>query len=203
MKSAEPLSTPCRILLIRHATSAGNGSFQGQRDSALTASGLRELRELAKKCADYPVRAVYSSDLQRARQTAEALGRKFRLQVEVRADLREMHFGEWQGLAWNQIARQYPKLAASWMERFPHQPIPGAEPIRKFRRRIAGAMREIVALHRGQCAVVVSHAGVIRFTIANALGMPAKNSFRLAQDPRALNVIDYFDKSAVVRCINA
>ena len=51
-------------------------------------------------------------------------------------------------------------------------------------------------------ALVVTHAGVIRVTLAKVLGLPQRNLFRLAQDPGALNVIDYFDEGAVVRCIN-
>jgi broad specificity phosphatase PhoE len=145
---------------------------------------------------------VYSSDLRRACQTAEAVVRNFGLEVEVRPELREMHFGQWEGLSWNQIATRFPKLAALWIERFPRQAIPGAEPLSQFRKRIAAAVREIVAPNRGQCALVVTHAGVIRFTLGKVLGLPAPHLFRLAQDPCAVNVIDYLEEGVVVRCIN-
>src|SRR5208283_740327 len=130
-------ATTCRLLLVRHATAEGNGRFQGHRDVSLTSAGRRELRLLCEKCSRYPVRAVYSSDLRRARQTAEAVARKFGLEVDVRPELREMHFGQWEGLSWNQIARRFPKLAALWIERFPRQPLPGGEPLSQFRKRIA------------------------------------------------------------------
>ena len=163
---------------------------------------MRELRLLCEKCSRYPVRAVYSSDLRRARQTADAIARKFGLEVQVRPELREMHFGQWEGLSWNRIARRFPKLAALWIERFPHQTIPGSEPLSQFKKRIAAGIREIVAENRGQCALVVTHAGVIRFTLGKALGLPARNLFRLAQDSCAVNVIDFLEKGAVVRYIN-
>jgi alpha-ribazole phosphatase len=194
--------TACRILLVRHATAEGNGRFQGQRDTALTESGWKELRLLCEKCSRYPVRAVYSSDLRRARQTANAVARKFGLKVNVRPELREMHFGKWEGLSWHQIARRFPKLAALWLERFPLQSIPGGEPLSEFKKRIAAGMRAIVAAHRGQCAIIVTHAGVIRFTLGKALGLPARNVFRLAQDSGAINVIDFLETGAIVRCIN-
>jgi len=145
---------------------------------------------------------VYSSDLRRARQTADAVGRKFGLEVQVRPELREMHFGQWEGLSWNQIARRFPRLPSLWMERFPHQAIPGAEPLSQFKKRIAAGVRTIVAANRGQCAVVVTHAGVIRFTLGRTLGLPARNLFRLAQDSCAVNVIDYLENGAVVQRIN-
>ena len=195
-------ATACRLLLVRHATAAGQGRFVGQSDVTLTGVGRRELRALGKKCSRFPVRAIYSSDLRRARQTATALARNFRLKVEVRPDLREMHFGRWEGLSWDQISRRFPRLAARWVQRFPRLTIPGAEPLGCFRRRIAAGLRAIVAENRGQCAVVVTHAGVIRFILARALGVPARNMFRLAQDSCAVNVIDFLDSGVVVRCIN-
>jgi phosphoserine phosphatase len=195
-------ATTCRLLLVRHATAEGNGRFQGHRDVSLTSSGRRELGLLCEKCSRFPVRAVYSSDLRRARQTAEAVARNLGLEVDVRPDLREMHFGQWERLSWNQIARRFPRLAASWMERFPRQAIPGAEPFGQFKKRIAAGVGKIVAANRGQCALIVTHAGVIRFTLGKILGLPARNLFRLAQDSCAINVIDYLEDGAVVRCIN-
>ncbi|MGA2985092.1 MAG: histidine phosphatase family protein [Terriglobia bacterium] len=195
-------ATTCRLLLVRHATAEGNGRFQGQRDVSLTSAGRRELRLLGEKCSQHPIRAVYSSDLRRARQTANAVAGKIGLRVEVRPELREMHFGEWEGLSWNQIARRFPRLASLWMERFPHQAIPGAEPLSQFKKRIAAGVREVVAANRGQCALIVTHAGVIRFTLGKVLGLPARNLFRLAQDSCALNIIDYLESGAIVRCIN-
>jgi alpha-ribazole phosphatase len=195
-------ATTCRLLLVRHATAKGSERFQGHRDASLTSAGRRELRLLCEKCSPYPVRAVYSSDLRRARQTADAVARNFGLEVEVRPELREMHFGQWEGLSWNQITRSFPRLAALWVERFPHQTVPGGEPLRQFRKRIAAGVREIVAANQGQCAVVVTHAGVIRFTLGEALGLPAPNVFRLAQDSCTINVIDYLDDGAVVQCVN-
>ena len=195
-------ATTCRLLLVRHATAEGNGRFQGQRDVSLTSAGRRELWFLCEKCSQHPVQAVYSSDLRRARQTADAVAGKIGLEVEVRPELREMQFGQWEGLSWNQIARRFPRLPSLWMERFPHQAIPGAEPLSQFKKRIAAGVREIVAANRGQCALIVTHAGVIRFTLGKVLGLPARNLFRLAQDSCALNIIDYLESGAIVRCIN-
>ena len=195
-------ATTCRLLLVRHATAEGKGRFQGQRDVSLTRAGRQELQLLCEKCSQHPVRAVYSSDLRRARETAVAVARKFGLEVEVRPELREMHFGQWEGLSWNQIARRFPRLASLWIAQFPRHAIPGAEPLSQFKKRIAAGVREIVAANRGQCALVVTHAGVIRFTLGKVLGLPASHLFRLAQDSCAVNVIDFLEKGAVVRCIN-
>jgi len=202
LRNSQAVAAPCRILLVRHATAEGHGRFQGQRDVSLSSARRRELSRLCEKCSHYPIRAVYASDLRRARETAEAVARNFGLEVEVRPELREMQFGQWEGLSWEQIARRHPRLAKLWVKRFPNQAIPGGEPIGQFRRRIAAGIRKIVAANRGQCALIVTHAGVIRFVLAKVLGLPARNLFRLAQDSCALNLIDYFEDGAIVQCIN-
>ena len=137
LRNSQAVAAPCRILLVRHATAEGHGRFQGQRDVSLSSARRRELSRLCEKCSHYPIRAVYASDLRRARETAEAVARKFGLEVQARPELREMHFGQWEGLTWNQISRRHPRLASLWIKRFPRQAIPGGEPLGQFRKRIA------------------------------------------------------------------
>jgi broad specificity phosphatase PhoE len=192
----------CRLVLVRHAIAEGEGRFQGQRDVSLTLEGRRQLRELVRKLSRYPIRAVYSSDLRRARATAEAAAREAGVKLEMRRGLREMHFGCWQGMSWKQIAGRYPRLAVLWMKHFPRQPIPGAERFGEFVRRVRREMRDLVAANQGRCVLVVTHAGVIRVVLAHALGMRVRNLFRVALSPCAVNVIDYFRDCVLVWCVN-
>jgi broad specificity phosphatase PhoE len=187
---------------MRHAAVAEAGSFLGQRDVALSAVGRRQLRSLGPRLSKYEIQAIYSSDLQRARSTAVAAAQRLGLDVEIRKGLREMRFGNWEGLSWRQIVRRFPGLARRWQQRFPHQVVPGAERFEQFSRRVRRVLRDIVSRNIGRCVLVVSHAGVIRAALASALGIPARNAFRLAQDSCAVNVVEYFDKGAMVRCIN-
>lgn len=193
----------CRVVLVRHAAVAEASSFLGQRDVALSPVGRRQLRNLGAKLSKYGIQAIYSSDLQRARSTAVAAARKLGLDVEIRKGLREMHFGSWEGLSWRQIVRRFPGLARRWQQRFPYQVVAGAERFEQFSRRVRRVLRDIVSRNIGRCVLVVTHAGVIRAALASALGIPARNAFRLAQDSCAVNVVEYFDKGAMVRCINA
>jgi len=192
----------CRVVLVRHAAVAEAGSFLGQRDVALSPVGRRQLRSLGAKLSKYGIQAIYSSDLQRARSTAVAAARKLGLDVEIRKGLREMHFGSWEGLSWRQIVRRFPGLARQWQQRFPYQVVAGAERFEQFSRRVKRVLRDIVSRNIGRCVLVVTHTGVIRAALASALGIPARNAFRLAQDSCAVNVVEYFDKGAMVRCIN-
>ena len=192
----------CRLVLVRHAIAEGGGRFQGQRDVPLTAEGRRQLSELVRKLSRYPIRAVYSSDLRRARATAEAAAGELGAKIEMRSGLREMHFGCWQGMSWRQIARRYPRLSALWIKRFPQQQIPGAERFDQFVRRVRREIRNLIAVNQGLCVLAVTHAGVIRVALARALGMHVRNLFRLALDPCTVNVIDYFEDGALVRGVN-
>ena len=137
---------------MRHAVAEGNGRFHGHTDVALAPEARQQLRALVRKVPTYPVRAVYSSDLQRAHVTAKAVARRFDREVVVRPSLREMHFGCWEGLSWRQIARRFPRLSRAWVTLFPHQPIPGAERFRAFKKRVTRPQTVLVSIEDSQVA---------------------------------------------------
>lgn len=186
---------------MRHAV-AEEGRFIGQLDVPLTREGRRQLRGLGQKMSRYRVDAIYSSDLQRARITAESVARARKMTVGVRPGLREMHFGRWQGLSWAEVEEQFPNLARRWVANFPRGTIPGAENFSDFRRRVHRERAHLVKEHRGECVLVVTHAGVIRCLLARALGLHSRHLFRMAQDHCGLTVIDYLENGNEVRCIN-
>src|SRR6516165_8162935 len=193
----------CTLVLVRHAASKGAGTFVGQKDEPLSEAGHRQLQELARKLSGFRFHALFASDLRRALETARRAARRQNLQIQIRPGLREMHFGRWQGLSWEQIRKHEPGATNLWMRSFPSQPIPGAEAFPAFKTRVRSELKAIVDANRGRCVLVVTHAGVIRVALADALGMKDKNIFRLAQDPCALNVVEHFADGVTVRCVNA
>lgn len=192
----------CRLLLVRHPMADGHGRFQGQRDVPLTAEGRRQLPGLLRKLSHYSIDAVYSSDLARTLTTAEVAARKLGIQCESRRGLREMAFGCWQGMSWEQIEKRYPRLAARWMKEFPRYRIPRAERFDEFVKRVTKELRAIVSANRGKCALVVTHAGVIRVAVARALGIQLRHLFRIGVDSCRVSVIDYFERDVLVWCVN-
>lgn len=193
----------CTMVLVRHAASRGAGTFVGQKDVPLSRKGRRQLNELTRKLSKFRFHAVFASDLRRAIATARPIAQRRRLELQIRPGLREMHFGRWQGLSWEQIRRRDPRAADRWLKRFASQPIPGAEQFRQFKRRVEGEFRTIFDANRGRCVLVVTHAGVIRVVLAHALGVKDQNIFRLAQDPGALNIVEHHADGITVRCVNA
>lgn len=200
-ESFEP-SPACRLVWVRHATPDGDGLFLEQSDAPLSAAGRRQLPRLVERISHYRAQAIYSSDLERARATAAAISRRLEVEAKVVPGLREIHFGQWQGLSWVEITKRFPRAARRWLDDFPRQRIPSGEDFAEFKRRVRRELRKIVAAHPGGCAIVIAHAGVIRTALASALGVPDRCLFRIVQDCGRVNVIDYFPEGAIVRCVN-
>jgi broad specificity phosphatase PhoE len=193
----------CRVVLVRHAAAEGQGRFLGQQDALLSPVGRKQLPALVRKLRPYSVDAIYCSDLARARATAMALARRRAVSVALRPRLREMGFGRWEGLAWDDVAEQFPRLARQWLAGRSRPRIPGGESFTPFRARVTRELTRIVAANHGGSVVVVTHAGVIRVAIGEALGLDDRHLFRIAQSPCSVSVLDYFESGVIVRCINA
>jgi broad specificity phosphatase PhoE len=193
----------CTLVLVRHAASRGAGKFVGQLDEPLSLEGRRQLKELARKLSRFRFHAIFASDLSRAIATASPAAQRQNLEIQIRPGLREMHFGRWQGLSWEQIQKRNPRAANRWLKQFASVVIPDAEQFPRFKRRVKAELRAIVDANQGRCVLVVTHAGVIRVVLAGALGMKDETIFRLAVDPCGISVLDNFAGSLTVRCVNA
>jgi probable phosphoglycerate mutase len=170
--------TETRILLIRHGETAWNAErrLQGHLDIALNAEGERQAALLANALAGERIDGVISSDLLRARQTAEALARVQGLPVQVDRQLRERCYGGFEGLLYDEIARRFPREFAAWQARDVDAVLPlGAnhgETFRQFHSRATSAMLRWARVHPGQTLALVAHGGVLECAYRTALDMP-------------------------------
>lgn len=192
----------CRVVLVRHAAAEGQDRFLGQQDAPLSAAGRKQLPALIRKLRPHVVDAIYSSDLGRTQATAAAIRRRG-VPVEVCPRLREMGFGRWEGLSWDEVAEGFPRVAKQWLSGRSRPRVPGGESFTRFRARVTRELARIIAANPGRSIVVVTHAGVIRVAVGAALGLDDRHLFRIAQSPCAVNVIDYFKGGVIVQCINA
>jgi broad specificity phosphatase PhoE len=117
-------------------------------------------------------------------------------------DFREIDFGDFEGMAYDEIAARYPDLYRQWMEASTTVQFPGGESFATMRLRVLRAFDALSAAHAGETAVVVSHGGAIRAIVARTLGMAGEDIFHLAQDHGAINRIDLVDGFAVVSLLN-
>jgi broad specificity phosphatase PhoE len=146
------------LLLVRHGETDWNadGRLQGHTDRPLSDYGRRQARQLADELAEEELEAIYASDLARARETAEIVGRQLGLPVVLDPDLREKNWGTWEGLT--AVERDRVEFVGESTEA--HQ------------ERILNALRRISERHPGDGRVlVVTHGGSMRRVQTEALGM--------------------------------
>ena len=178
------LNEATRIVAVRHGQTAWNADarIQGHTDIPLDETGHEQARRLARALAHEPLQAVYSSDLQRARQTAAPLLADTGLPLRVDAGLRERGFGEFEGMSFTQIEARWPEQAAAWRRRDPDFGARGGEVLRDFRTRIVATIERLAAAHRGEQILLVTHGGVLDllYREATRLALDAPRTWELA-----------------------
>jgi broad specificity phosphatase PhoE len=159
------------ILLARHGESDWNRDerWQGHADRPLTELGRKQAQGLADRLASIELDAVYSSDLQRARETAEIVARARGLDVEESAALREVDVGSWSGLTRAEAQQRFPDAFLRWLAG--EEGWDDGETYEQLGDRVLGAVREIAAAHPGERVLVLAHGGSIRAIHAAALGV--------------------------------
>jgi broad specificity phosphatase PhoE len=107
---------------------------------------------------------VYTSDLRRAHATGLAIAEAFDADCHVRSALREINFGQWEGMTWQEIERRDHNYAHRWIAEYPHLPAPDGESFHNFERRVLAAVKflSLEAEAANCCIAVVTHAGVLR-----------------------------------------
>jgi alpha-ribazole phosphatase/probable phosphoglycerate mutase len=166
------------LLFIRHAETDMAGKFCGHSDPPVNARGQRQIAELVNKIGVEPISAVYTSDLQRAITTAEALAKPLAKDPIIRLGLREIAFGEWEGLAWKEIEDRDPAYAAKWMENYPNHSAPQGESFDAFQSRVLAEINNVLSCSQddGQVAVV-THAGVMRIVLQDLCGLDERDAW--------------------------
>jgi broad specificity phosphatase PhoE len=175
--------SPKSVLLARHGETDDNRQplrFQGWRDTPLNDTGRRQAAELAERVAGLGVRALWSSDLIRARETAEIVGAGLGLEVRLDARLREANRGLWEGRLFDDVAREEPERFAAWMQAGDQWRFPGGESLQEQQDRVAACVEEVRAT--GELpALVVCHGGSIRVMLCRSdpRGLAAFHEFKV------------------------
>jgi broad specificity phosphatase PhoE len=164
------------LLLVRHGETDWNrdGRFQGHADTPLNAAGREQALVLARELADKRIAIAYTSDLQRARETAEIVAGHLGVELVALPELREIDVGEWQGLSWPEIEERYPDGATQWHEN--GQGWKSGESYLELGRRVVEALRRIAAAHPTERVLIVGHGGMIRATRAFIEGVSVAES---------------------------
>jgi 2,3-bisphosphoglycerate-dependent phosphoglycerate mutase len=172
-----------RVLAIRHGETAWNLAtrIQGQLDIALNDTGHWQARRLALAVADAGLSALYASDLQRARKTAQAVAAQCGLAVVADAGLRERSFGIFEGRTYAEIEQHWPVLAQRWRRRDPDFGPDGGEALAAFYARSVACATRLAARHPGETIALVAHGGVMDclYRAATRVSLQAPRTWQL------------------------
>lgn len=200
-----------KVVLARHTETIWNEQLRyiGRTDLDLSELGRSHAALMAEYLREQPLAAVFSSNMARATQTAEmiAVGRKAEIIIEP--GLREIDFGNWEGLTFAEIGSAYPTLADSWIEDPYSVQIPGGESMGAFTSRVRNAWvttRRLI-LENGSPSehgrtVVVTHAGCIKVILGEIMGLSDRKVWGIHQEKGALNHIELSGTSARIIEIN-
>jgi len=193
-----------RLYLIRHGEveGAAAGRLLGRTDVPLSKRGVEQAHQLAEELSAARLAAVYSSDLLRARTTAEIIAERTNLKPEASSVWREIDMGGWEGRTMASAHDEAPELVGQLFDDPASFEYPEGESFATFTARVQNALDQLLATHdRGEIALV-AHGGVCRAIIGGGLEMPAKYWLRLAQDYGCLNVIEWYNHNPTVRLLN-
>ena len=190
------------ILIARHGQSDWNleKRWQGFADRPLTAKGCEQAEALAQRLAHIELDAIYSSDLQRARETAAVVARSQGLEVQQVPDLREVDVGSWSGLTRPEAEERFPEGFARWKLGYPGWK--DGETYEAMTDRVLGAVTRIASEHDRGRVLIVSHGGPIRAMHAAALGLDVHAYRRLRPvEPNArLSAVCFVDGRLTELC---
>lgn len=163
-----------RICIIRHGETDWNVEkrIQGQTDIPLNETGHAQVLAMAYNASHHPLHAIYSSDLLRASATAQAIADRVGLEVKQIPQLRERHYGIFQGITASEGAERYPAAHACYKARDLDYDFEAGESMKAFAARVTAAIEWMVRRHEGQTIVAVSHAGLLDIVYRKATGRP-------------------------------
>ena len=179
-----------RVVLVRHGQTEWNDGarFQGHMDSALTRAGVLQAESLGRRLAGEKIAALYSSDLGRARHTAELIAAGTKLSIVQDARLRERGLGVFAGLTRADIAVQYPEETRRYFSRDPEYAMPKGESLLGRFKLGLECLDEIAGKHRGSTVVAVTHGGMVHGMFRHVTGVPFDAPRRFAIRNAAYNV---------------
>lgn len=180
-----------RLIIIRHGKTYWNNErrYQGHVNIELSPEGIAQAKELQKRLASSKIDAIYSSDSSRAFRTAEIIAEPHGLKVIPTLGLKEINFGVWEGLTYDEILRDYPEELKIWQESPQDLRIKNGETFTFIRDRAVTAVKEILQEYPGGTVAFVSHGGTIAALICGLLEQPLSMMWKYRQNNTAVNIL--------------
>lgn len=183
-----------KMIFVRHGQSEANLArvFAGHTDTVLTERGKLQAERTAQFLAEYPIEAIYASDLTRAMQTAIPTAKSKGLSIVPREELREIYAGQWENLSYDTLMSDFTKGYDTWRNDCGRAHPEGGESVVELSERIYKEVDRIARENTGKCVAIFSHATPIRLLRARWEGYPPEELSKVAFCSNAsVSVVDY------------
>ncbi|MGK8804469.1 histidine phosphatase family protein [Acinetobacter seifertii] len=186
-----------RIDLLRHGESQYSHTLRGHLDDELTAKGWQQMQSTIEQVTDQTWDVIVSSSLKRCACFAEQLAKTADLPLLLNSDLKEMYFGEWEGVSTQQIYETSPELLTNFWQKPSQYCPPQAETLRQFQTRILKGFQDLLLEMRKQNwqrALVVTHGGVIKLLSCLARQQPLDDLLKMQAELGKLYSFEFFEE---------
>ena len=196
--------TRMRLILVRHGKTDWNetGRCQGVSDVPLNRGGVEQAEKVAFSLKDERIDRIYSSDLVRAKTTAEKIAAYHSIDVSIRDDLREMDQGIFEGLDFSYIREKHSDVLEHWREDPETLQLPGGESLKGVQQRAIDAIADLKSRFGSQSVVVVSHNMVIGTLFCSFTGSSLKKLRDYIVDEASKSVVEVYDDRFVIISFN-
>ena len=193
-----------RLFVIRHGETAWTRErrYSGSRDIPLSPEGQVQAGAAARALVSASPVAIYSSPLERARSTAEAIAKPHRLEIRIDAAFREMGFGAWEGLTRDEVSARFPEDYITWRDA-PHTVTPpGGESVAAVGARVSAAVGVLRDTYRKGAVVLATHGIVIRLIVLAALGLGPERLWSIDVSPAGITELEFAGDWVTVHRMN-
>ena len=193
-----------KLLMVRHGISEFNAArrFAGYSDVEMSSAGYEQAEKLRDRLAGEKIDAVYSSDLKRASETAAIISSGHEMDIATCSELREVNYGDIEGLTYDEISRLYPEVAETVANFNLRLDFPGGESFKEFITRVSKFLGKLKKHSPSQTLLVVSHSGPLRVLICRLLGIDLSYWWQIRFDNASLSIVKIHPRGAVINLLN-
>jgi len=181
------------VIFARHGECEGNIKelFRGRTDFPLNQRGIAQAQYLGQELQNFSINNIYSSPLKRAKQTAEAIGEKCGIKINIENRFNNMELGTWEGLKKTKIAEEYPEEWRLWMSNPEALKMNGVETLCSVQKRAKECLEELVLENKDKTMVIVSHRAVLKPLIAACLNISPPYFWKVHLDTASYSLLSY------------
>lgn len=192
------------LFLVRHGQTDWNkqGRFQGHTDVPLNRRGRQQAAALADYLATAGIEVIYSSDLVRARETAQPLAQAAKIPLQTEGRLREMSFGRLEGLTAAQIEARYPDHFPAYRQDSVNTPPPGGESFQQMLQRVGRALEDLAAANEAKKVLVTAHGGSLKALLCYLLELDPHQRWRLILNNGSVTILRWQRRGAFLERLN-